>query len=77
MKNLQLKDIIGFLDFCNIQVVTSDREWDDFEELNANSELLKPFMDYFIWSMGAEKSVIAANRCVIRVDIHEKEYDKK
>lgn len=83
MKNLQLKDIIGYLDLgdsgdsSTIQVVTGNREWDDFEELYADSALLKPFMDYYIWCMDAEKSQIYKDRCVIRVDIHEKEYGEK
>jgi len=78
-KNIQLKDILAYLDRGNsedsdiIQVVTGNREWDDYDELNANSELLIPFRDYYIWCIGAAKSDTLEDTVVIRVDIHKEE----
>lgn len=74
-RNIQLKDILAYLDQGDdtIQVVTGNREWDDYEELNASSELLIPFRDYYIWCIGAAKSDIMNDTEVIRVDIHKEE----
>lgn len=81
-RNIQLQDILTYLDMGNsedyytIQVVTGDREWDDYEELSASSELLIPFRDYYIWCISAAKSVIKKNTEVIRVDIHKEPFSK-
>ena len=78
-RNIQLKDILAYLDQGNsddsdlIQVVTGNREWDDYEELSASSELLIPFRDYYIWCIGAAKSDTLKETVVIRVDIHKEE----
>lgn len=57
----------------NIQIVfkNSDAEWDDFEEINAASPLLNRFLSCEVICMGAEKSILYKDECVIRVEIDE------
>lgn len=57
----------------NIQIVFkhSDAEWDDFEEINAASPLLDRFLSCEVICMGAEKSILYKDECVIRVEIDE------
>ena len=74
-----LKDVLEFL--CHdgsskesadtIQIVFSHNEWDDFEEVNAACPMLEPFWNCPVDSMGAEKSSLYHNLCVIRVSIDE------
>ena len=57
----------------NVQIVFkhSDAEWDDFEEINAASPLLDRFLACEVICMGAEKSTLIKDGCVIRVEIDE------
>lgn len=80
MRSLKLRDVLAYLNQGNpedsdmVQIVTGNREWEDYEEVNASSELLKPFLDYYIWCMGPAKSDTLADELCLRFDIHEKEY---
>ena len=78
-RNIKLRDVLQYL--ChdgdekegaeNIQVCFEDDEWDQFEEVNAASQMLKPFLDYEVICMDAEKSTLLKDSCCIRVDIRE------
>ena len=46
-----------------IQICHPGRNWEDYDEFNAGSELLKPFYDLKV------KSLSAVNTDVIRVDL--------
>ena len=46
-----------------IQICHPGRNWEDYDEFNAGSELLKPFYDLKV------KSLFAVNTDVIRVDL--------
>ena len=39
-----------------IQVVTSDHDWNEAEEVFADSELLEPFYNYIVTDMSCERS---------------------
>lgn len=51
-----------------IQICHPDRNWEDYDEFNADSKLLKPFYDLKV------KSLSAINTDVIRVDL---DFDEK
>lgn len=51
-----------------IQICHPGREWEDYDEFNAGSKLLKPFYDLKV------KSLFAINTDVIRVDL---DFDEK
>lgn len=51
-----------------IQICHPGREWEDYDEFNAGSKLLKPFYDLKV------KSLSAINTDVIRVDL---DFDEK
>lgn len=76
---LMLRDVLQFL--ChdgddkesadNVQICFKNDEWDDFEEVNAASEMLKPFLDCEVTCMDADKSILLKDECCIRVSIDE------
>ena len=78
-RNIKLRDVLQYL--ChdgddkegadNIQVCFKGDEWDQFEEVNAASQMLKPFLDCEVICMDAEKSTLLKDSCCIRVDIRE------
>ena len=78
-RNIKFRDVLRYL--ChdgdnkecavNIQVCFKDDEWDQFEEVNAASPMLKPFLDYEVICMDAEKSTLFKDNCCIRVSIQE------
>lgn len=80
MKTLKLRDVLAYLDRGDsedsdvVQIVTGNRDWEDYDEVNASSELLKPFLDYYIWCMSPAKSDTLEGVLCFRFDIHEKEY---
>ena len=51
-----------------IQICHPGRDWEDYDEFNAGSKLLKPFYDLKV------KSLSAINTDVIRVDL---DFDEK
>ena len=79
MAQLKLRNVLDYL--ChdgdekesadNIQICFKRDEWDCYEEVNAASEMLKPFLDCVVDSMGAEKSDLLKDTCCIRVSIDE------
>lgn len=78
MRSLKLRDVLAYLDDTDmVQIVTGNREWEDYDELNAISELLKPFLDYYVWCMAPAESIMLKNVLCLRIDIHEKEYGDK
>ena len=76
---MKLNDIVKFL--ChdgtnkecaeNIQICFKNDEWDDYEEVNAASPMITPFLDCDIECIGAEKSSLNRDTCCIRVSIDE------
>lgn len=73
MKRIKLGQLIQYFD-CEsepadkIQVATENQDWDDAAELDADSDLLRPFMDFYVESMGLEDSA-DGKKTVIRVSI--------
>ena len=58
MKQIQLWQLLQYLgekddpdNAGRIQIVTENREWDDYEELSVLSDLLEPFKDWYVWSL--------------------------
>lgn len=70
MKLIELLTAIGVSDdSCEkIQICHPGRSWEDYDEFNAGSKLLKPFHDLKV------KSLSAINTDVIRVDL---DFDEK
>ena len=79
MQPIKLGQLLEYLgegnapeDADTIQIVTGGREWDDFEEVSACSELLKPFKDYYVHCIDAYETVNEYNnRYCLRVDIQK------
>lgn len=70
MKLIELLEAIG-VDVESdekIQICHPGRSWEDYDEFNAGSKLLKPFYDFKV------KSLSAINTDVIRVDL---DFDEK
>ena len=73
MERITLGQLLQYFD-CEsepvdkIQVATEKQEWDDAAELAADSELLRPFMGFYVESMGLEDS-LTGRKTVIRVSI--------
>ena len=65
MKLIELLTAIGVSDdSCEkIQICQPGRNWEDYDEFNAGSKLLKPFYDLKV------KSLSAINTDLIRVDL--------
>lgn len=70
MKLIDLLKAIGMdIEKCEmIQICHPGRNWEDYDEFNAGSELLKPFYDLKV------KSLSAINTDVIRVEL---DFDEK
>ena len=64
MERITLKQLIGYLDreefelSETIQVVFRQNDWEQYDQVNATSELLKPFLDREILCMACEGGVI-------------------
>ena len=61
MEKITLSQLLSYFNYdemipSRIQVVTSDKEWHEADELYVDSELLDPFLNYTIMHMGFEKS---------------------
>jgi hypothetical protein len=72
-KLIRLRDLIGYLD-CgeDIQIsLPTDDGWDEFEQLRAGSPLLEPILDWFVTSLGIEKSITPGSGDVIRVSVED------
>ena len=72
MDKVTLAQILQYLNVehgCGmIQIVMSDHDWDDADEISAGSELLEPFYEYCVSNMGCELSFYNGDP-VIRVQI--------
>ena len=61
MNRITLSQLLEYFNYDEmipnrIQVVTSDKDWHEADELYVDSELLDPFLDYTIMHMGFEQS---------------------
>lgn len=63
-KLITLEDLLQYLD-CGERVQVVESLWDIYSEFPANSELLKPYYDYYVVQMG----VISSD--LIRVDLEK------
>lgn len=73
MGQITFKQLLQYFNFspdCRelIQIVMPDRDWDDVNELYADSELLVPFYGYVVTAMSCETS-INGNKPIIRIAI--------
>lgn len=59
MDKITLGQLVQYFDLSPdlvdpIQIVMPGHDWDDINELDANSELLEPFYEYVVTAMGCE-----------------------
>ena len=73
IEKITLKQLLQYFDQeiepqAAIQIVVGEEEWDLATELYIASELLTPFMDYYIQEMGYEESYFD-HKPLLRVSI--------
>lgn len=73
MEQITLRQLLQYFDFspdCRelLQIVMPERDWDDVNEIYADSELLEPFYEYFVTAMSCETSIHGGNP-ILRVSI--------
>lgn len=70
MKRITFGQLLQYSDPVDrVQVVSGDQDWEEADELNVKSELLKPFGNYVVLFMRLEETV--SGKPVIRVAIEK------
>ena len=75
MKRITFGQLLQYSDPVDrVQVVSGEQDWEEADELNVKSELLKPFSDYVVQFMRLEKTV--GGNPVIRVAIEKEKGER-
>lgn len=73
MKKITLAQLLQYLESDrNIQIVLSNKAWDDAEEIRAGSELLQPYWDCEVEDIGGEESFQDKGEFVLRISVGTK-----